>query len=289
MKRLVKQPMGRFKIVLAALVLISSVLASGASVSQAVTVLPEFRPGQNRSTSSGPAKVLINAPSRQLFVLDSAQRVLKTYRVAVGRPGFPTPEGQFKVIRMVKNPGFENPYKPKGASRIAPGSNNPLGTRWIGFHQVGHGEYGIHGTNRPNSIGQFASHGCVRMYVKDAEDLFSRVTFGTPVQVSYDRTLILTKGDGVYLTMAPDPFGKSGKGSLGQVKQAISAFYPKAKIDDPSLMKGIAGGGTTQLRVGTLPDPDEYNKVVETTVQVRIPGKNINITPETSQQKMGTL
>lgn len=281
--------MGRFKIVLAALVLISSVLASGASVSQAVTVLPEFRPGQNRSTSSGPAKVLINAPSRQLFVLDSAQRVLKTYRVAVGRPGFPTPEGQFKVIRMVKNPGFENPYKPKGASRIAPGSNNPLGTRWIGFHQVGHGEYGIHGTNRPNSIGQFASHGCVRMYVKDAEDLFSRVTFGTPVQVSYDRTLILTKGDGVYLTMAPDPFGKSGKGSLGQVKQAISAFYPKAKIDDPSLMKGIAGGGTTQLRVGTLPDPDEYNKVVETTVQVRIPGKNINITPETSQQKMGTL
>ncbi len=289
MKCLISQHISPFKMALASLVAMCSVLTSCLTISHAVTVLPEFRPGKNRSTTSGAAKVLINAPSRQLFVLDGAGRVLRNYRVAVGRPGFPTPEGQFKVIRMVKNPGFENPYKPKGASRIAPGNNNPLGTRWIGFHQVGHGEYGIHGTNRPNSIGQFASHGCVRMYVKDAEDLFSRVTFGTPIQVSYDRTLILTKGDGVYLTMAPDPFGKSGRGNLGQVKKAISAFYPKAQIDDPSLMKGIAGGGTTQLRVGTLPDPDEYNKIVQTSVQVRIPGKNIKIDPTTSQQKMGTL
>jgi hypothetical protein len=250
---------------------------------EAVLVLPEHRPGNNQSIKSQPASVLINAPARQLFLLDGAQRVLKTYPVAVGRPGFPTPQGQFKVIRKVMHPGFENPYKAAGASRIAPGSNNPLGTRWIGFHPVARGEYGIHGTNRPGSVGKFASHGCVRMYVKDAEDLFDRVTFGMPVVVSYDRTLVLTQADGVYLTVAPDPFGKSSRGSLGSVKQAIASFYPKAEIVGTVLQQGLASNSTTKLKIGNLPDPDEYNKIIETSVQVRIPGKNISIPKESTE------
>ena len=45
------------------------------------------------------------------------------------------------------------------------------------------GEYAIHGTNRPNSIGTFASYGCIRMYNEDILDLFERVHVGTPVVV----------------------------------------------------------------------------------------------------------
>jgi lipoprotein-anchoring transpeptidase ErfK/SrfK len=44
-------------------------------------------------------------------------------------------------------------------------------------------EYAIHGTNRPSSIGTFASYGCIRMYNADIVDLFDRVAVGTPVVV----------------------------------------------------------------------------------------------------------
>jgi len=46
------------------------------------------------------------------------------------------------------------------------------------------GQYAIHGTNRPESIGTFASYGCIRMYNQDILDLFERVSVGTPVAVS---------------------------------------------------------------------------------------------------------
>jgi len=61
----------------------------------------------------------------------------------------------------------------------APG--NPLGPRALTFSA---GQYAIHGTNRPESIGTFASYGCIRMYTEDILDLFERVSVGTPVAVS---------------------------------------------------------------------------------------------------------
>lgn len=45
------------------------------------------------------------------------------------------------------------------------------------------GEYAIHGTNKPSSIGGFVSHGCIRMYNSDIMDLYKRVSFGTKVVV----------------------------------------------------------------------------------------------------------
>jgi len=47
----------------------------------------------------------------------------------------------------------------------------------------GGGEYAIHGTNNPGSIGGFVSHGCIRMYNQDVMDLFDRVSYGTTVVV----------------------------------------------------------------------------------------------------------
>jgi lipoprotein-anchoring transpeptidase ErfK/SrfK len=46
------------------------------------------------------------------------------------------------------------------------------------------GQYAIHGTNRPSSIGTFASYGCIRMYNQDIVDLFDRVSVGAPVVVT---------------------------------------------------------------------------------------------------------
>ena len=46
------------------------------------------------------------------------------------------------------------------------------------------GEYAIHGTNAPGTIGGFVSHGCIRMYNADIMDLYSRVGVGTRVVVT---------------------------------------------------------------------------------------------------------
>ncbi|MEJ0097743.1 MAG: L,D-transpeptidase [Bauldia sp.] len=65
---------------------------------------------------------------------------------------------------------------------IASGSPaNPMGAAAM---TLSGGEYAIHGTNAPNSIGGFVSHGCIRMYNQDIADLYDRVRVGTPVVVT---------------------------------------------------------------------------------------------------------
>jgi lipoprotein-anchoring transpeptidase ErfK/SrfK len=46
------------------------------------------------------------------------------------------------------------------------------------------GDYAIHGTNNPGSIGGFVSAACIRMYNQDIVDLYDRVSIGTPVIVT---------------------------------------------------------------------------------------------------------
>src|SRR5690606_42052346 len=71
----------------------------------------------------------------------------------------------------------EGPGLPRS---VGPGPRNPLGRRAI---YLGWGEYRIHGTNAPGSIGSAASSGCFRMHNADAIDLFDRVHIGAPVIV----------------------------------------------------------------------------------------------------------
>ena len=68
---------------------------------------------------------------------------------------------------------------------MPPGKSNPLGTRWLGLSHKG---YGIHGTNRPDSIGKNASHGCIRMRNREVEELFKLVAVGDQVELYGERT-----------------------------------------------------------------------------------------------------
>ncbi|MGQ9558619.1 MAG: L,D-transpeptidase family protein [Desulfurispora sp.] len=107
--------------------------------------------------------LLINTRSRQLQYFTGG-RLSATYPVAVGKPSTPTPTGQYKIVNKVVNPG------------------GVLGSRWMGLSIPG-GNYGIHGTNNPASIGTMASKGCIRMHNRDIEALFPRVPVGTPVLI----------------------------------------------------------------------------------------------------------
>jgi len=119
-------------------------------------------------------RIVVSIPDCKL-VLFEGDRVVKVYNVAVGKPSTPTPTGEFQIINHIPNPT----YYGSGAV-IAPGKDNPVGTRWMGLSVPG---YGIHGTNVPSSIGKAASHGCIRMRQQDLEELFELVNVGVTVEL----------------------------------------------------------------------------------------------------------
>jgi lipoprotein-anchoring transpeptidase ErfK/SrfK len=111
-------------------------------------------------------------------------RISKTYGIAIGAAGFDTPSGHFRIQSKQVNPAWHVPNSDWAGGlqgQTIPGGapNNPLKARWLGVN----GSVGIHGTAEEWSIGSRASHGCIRMRVRDVIDLFPRVPMGTPVLI----------------------------------------------------------------------------------------------------------
>lgn len=141
-----------------------------------------------RQENHGPAKnaleeneirLVIKLSDRLVYVYEDNE--LKTsYPIAVGRDGWETPTGNYQVIQAIENPSWEHPFT---GEIVPPGPKNPLGARWIGFWTDGTNYIGFHGTPEEETVGTAASHGCVRMYDKDAIALFEKVKIGTPVIV----------------------------------------------------------------------------------------------------------
>ncbi|HHY04756.1 MAG TPA: L,D-transpeptidase family protein [Thermoanaerobacterales bacterium] len=129
------------------------------------------------ATANTGKEIVINIPSLTLKLYENGQ-IIRSYPIAAGKSIKQTPIGEFKVISKIKYPT----WSPKGRKPVPPGPANPLGTRWIGFKDG----YGIHGNNNPSSIGNFVSSGCIRMRNKDVEELYEKVSIGTPVKITYD-------------------------------------------------------------------------------------------------------
>jgi L,D-transpeptidase-like protein len=125
-------------------------------------------------------RIVVSIPDRKLALLEDG-RVVKIYDVAVGAHVSPSPNGEFQIVQRLTNPTY---FKPGVV--IGPGAGNPLGTRWLGLNIKG---FGIHGTNRPASVGKNASHGCIRLKNSDMEDLFARVRAGDHVSLLHERTV----------------------------------------------------------------------------------------------------
>ncbi|WP_088227298.1 L,D-transpeptidase family protein [Desulfosporosinus sp. FKB] len=90
-------------------------------------------------------------------------KIIKAYPVAVGAKKTPSPVGNYNVINKAHWGGG-------------------FGTRWMQL-SVPWGTYGIHGTNRPDSIGKQVSHGCIRMHNRDVEEVYEQVELGTKVYI----------------------------------------------------------------------------------------------------------
>ena len=156
--------------------------------------IPSVKPQARRVQLAGRSMVNLNGYSPGTIVVKTRQRRLYyvigngkavRYPVGVGRPnkqwsGRSAISG--KYIKPAWSPPEEirrdNPRLPHVIPSGAP--NNPMGAAAL---TIAGGEYAIHGTNRPGSVGGFVSYGCIRMLNSDILDLFDRVAVGTPVVV----------------------------------------------------------------------------------------------------------
>ena len=127
--------------------------------------------------------IVIKTKERKLLYVEGRNNVV-TYSIAVGKAGRKW-SGTTTISRKVLNPAWAPPplirkSNPKLPALIKPGPNNPLGAAVL---VLGDGTYGIHGTNRDETIGTDASFGCFRMHNSDILSLIKRVKIGTVVYV----------------------------------------------------------------------------------------------------------
>jgi hypothetical protein len=142
-------------------------------------VLRPLKPSVTRARF-GPV-IVIQRESKKLTLFDGS-RLVRSFKIATGTAQYPTPIGTFSIVDKQRNPWWRPPDSDwaKGAKPIPPGPGNPLGTRWMGLSAP---LVGIHGTPDAASVGYSASHGCIRMYIPEADWLFDQVDYGTPVVI----------------------------------------------------------------------------------------------------------
>ncbi len=175
--------------------------------------LAEIRASSSRLPKFGPIttrQILISIPDRKLALLEDG-KIVRIYRVAVGKTSTPSPVGEFRIVNRVSNPTYYHQ-----GQIIAAGKGNPVGTRWMGLSAKG---YGIHGTNQPHSIGKAASTGCIRMGKRDLEELFAMVASGDAVQIRAERDeeIAAVFGRGSHQEMvASNTIGGFENGKIGQ-------------------------------------------------------------------------
>lgn len=151
--------------------------------------------------------LVINLPERGVYLFKNHECVA-FYPCAIGMGGrFATPIGDTKIVNLQVNPTWSPPDWAGIKEVIPPGPSNPLGDRWIGLAMDG---VGLHGTTQPMSIGQAASHGCMRMYPSVIRILFDQVKVGMPVRIVYEpiKLGINPIDNKIYVQVYPDVYGR---------------------------------------------------------------------------------
>jgi lipoprotein-anchoring transpeptidase ErfK/SrfK len=207
---------------------------------QSVASLAEARPDMTTMATGATDHAIVISLSERTLGLYQGNQLVRRYPVAIGKPSTPTPVGTHRVLEKVLYPG------------------GGLGTRWIGFTYQMHG---IHGTNRPELIGQEVSNGCVRMHNANVEELYEMVGVGTPVVVivapvqSWSGLGKPTSQTGTGLGPAGTGPGQAGKPGGLLDPSSPQPKDPKGISQTPSPTGG-ASSGSAQGRTYTVQPGD---------------------------------
>ena len=137
--------------------------------------------------------IVVNVPEMRLYYYPPAapgeHPVVVTHPISIGRQNWGTPKALTRIVAKLTDPRWYPPASirkehAKEGDTLPPfvpgGADNPLGLFALRLALPG---YLIHGTNKPYGVGMRVSHGCIRLYPEDIEELFHQVPVGTPVRI----------------------------------------------------------------------------------------------------------
>lgn len=201
--------------------------------------------------------ILVNLPQGMLFNF-SQGTLVSAYPVGLGKPSWPTPEGEFKIVNRQTNKPWLVPKSIQEEMRregkavleeVPPGPDNPLGKHWLGLSLWG---YGIHGTIAPASIYKFQSHGCIRLHPDDIAELFDQVRVGTRGRLIYQPVLLAVMEDGRILLEVHQDIYKKGINPAQTVRDLAEANGLSQAMDWPKVDAVIAAQDGLAREVGRL-------------------------------------
>lgn len=168
-------------------VAVAATIGAGALVTGTILPPPAQAAPEMVSTHNqySPGTIVVKTGERRLYLILDADHAMR-YPVGVGKAGKQW-AGTTRIDGKYRNPAWSPPAEVKhdkpNIPNVIPGGapNNPMG---VAAMTLAGGEYAIHGTNVPNSVGGYVSYGCIRMYNADISDLYQRVSIGTPVVVT---------------------------------------------------------------------------------------------------------
>jgi L,D-transpeptidase ErfK/SrfK len=155
----------------------------------------------NHSIQNG---ITINLPEYRGYYMNDGKLI--TFPIGIGRMDWATPLGISKVDLKLENPAWYPPksvqqeYKKRGeylSPVVPPGSLNPLGKLAMRIDIPG--GYFIHGTNKPDGVGMQVSHGCIRLFPEDIQQIFPLIEINTPVMIVDQPFKIGILGDEILL------------------------------------------------------------------------------------------
>lgn len=170
--------------------------------------------------------IVVNLAELRLYYFPPGQNLVQVYPIGIGLQGLETPLMIARIGQKIPNPtwtptaGIRQRSLEKGINLppvVPAGPNNPLG-RFALRLAYGNGEYLIHGTSAPDSVGLRVSSGCIRMNAPDIKALFESVSTGTPVRVINDPVKFAIEPNGVRYVEVHRP--------LSQVEQQNTQTMP---------------------------------------------------------------
>jgi len=177
--------------------------------------------------------IVVNLAELRLYYFPPSKpgerRVVMTYPVGIGSEGRAIPVALTSVIQKKIDPAWVVPesilaeHEAEGdplPKVVPPGPDNPLGRYAL---RLGLSSFLIHSTNHPYSVGMRISHGCLRMYPEDIEDLFGKVAVGTSVRIINQPYKAGWQGGVLYLEAHP-PLVESGYSADTNLTPMVTAL-----------------------------------------------------------------
>ncbi|HAT1647052.1 TPA: L,D-transpeptidase family protein [Raoultella planticola] len=196
--------------------------------------------------------IVVNLAELRLYYFPPGQNQVQVYPLGIGQQGLETPEMTTRVGQKIPNPtwtptaGIRARSLEKGIKLppvVPAGPNNPLG-RYALRLAYGNGEYLIHGTSAPDSVGLRVSSGCMRMNAADIQALFSQVKTGTPVRVINQPVKFAVEPDGKRYVEVHRPLTQDEAGNTRTIPHTLPAafhqFAGDKTVDEAQLKKALS-------------------------------------------------